>query len=87
MRATVYVVATFHRWGDELHAFGSEQEARACVMDYAEEFWDEAQLGELPQTYEELVLAWEEHGLWGSIESRWELQGFEIEVPAGSPAA
>jgi len=35
MRATVYVVAAFHRWGDELRAFGVRKEAESFVMEYA----------------------------------------------------
>jgi hypothetical protein len=81
MKTTVFVVATFHRWGDELHAFGSRQEAEACVMEYAEEFWDEERLGPFPDDYDRLYAAWNENGLWGSVESRWELKRFEIELP------
>jgi hypothetical protein len=55
-------------------------------MNYAEEFWTVAQFGEFPQNYEKLLVAWNEHDLWGSVDSRWELQSFEIDVPVGSPA-
>lgn len=84
MKATVFVVATFHRWGDELHAFGSRQEAEACVMEYAEEFWDEERLGRFPGDYHRLYAAWNDNGLWGSVESRWELERFEIELPGSA---
>ena len=82
MKATVYVVAIFHRWGDELHAFGSKREAEACVMEYAKEFWDTGSFGPLPEDYDRLSTAWNEHDLWGSVESRWELERFEIELPS-----
>ena len=82
MKATVYVVATFHRWGDELHAFGSRQEAEACVIEYAKEFWDTESFGPFPEDYDRLSTAWNEHDLWGSAESRWELERFEIELPS-----
>ena len=81
MKATVYVVATYHRWGDELHAFGTEGEAEACVMEYAREFWEEAQLGPIPEDYTGLFDAWTELGLWGSNESRWELERHEVNLP------
>jgi hypothetical protein len=81
MKATVYVVATFHRWGDELHAFGGQGEAEACVMEYAREFWDTKTLGRFPRSYQRLYDAWNERGLWGSVESRWELEKFEVDLP------
>jgi hypothetical protein len=82
MKATVFVVATFHRWGDELHAFGSRPQAEACVLEYAEEFWDEERFGAFPEDYDRLCTAWNVNGLWGSVESRWELEQFEIELPS-----
>jgi hypothetical protein len=88
MRAKVYVVATYHRYGDELCAFGTESEAEACVMEYAREFWDVNELGPFPENYASLYDAWDDHGLWGSVESRWELEEHEIELPdpaAGAP--
>ena len=86
MKAMVYVVATFHRWGDELHAFGSEREAEECVIEYAEEFWDTERFGRFPEDYDRLYAAWDEHSLWGSVESRWELQRFEVDLPANAVA-
>jgi hypothetical protein len=87
MKASVYVVATYHRWGDELHAFGTLGEAEACVMEYAREFWDSKELGRFPRTYQRLYEAWNEHNLWGSVESRWDFQVCEVDLPvrAGSP--
>jgi len=81
MRATVYVVVTYHRYGDEIHAFGARGEAEACVMEYAREFWNERGLGRFPRSYTRLYDAWGEHDLWGSIESRWELEQREVELP------
>jgi hypothetical protein len=77
----VYVVATYHRWGDELRAFGSRAEAEAFVMEYAREFWDSERLGRFPRSYSRLYDAWGEHDLWGSVESRWELEACEVELP------
>ena len=85
MRATVYVVATFHRWGDELHAFGSRREAQACALEYAEEFWNAEALGEFPRNYDQLLAAWNERDLWGGVESRWEIESFEIELSELAP--
>jgi hypothetical protein len=87
MKATVYVVATFHRWGDELRAFGVRKEAESFVMEYAREFWDTKTLGRFPRSYTRLYGAWTEHDLWGSVESRWELSECEIDLPVrtGSP--
>ena len=86
MRATVYVVATYHRWGDELHAFGTSWEAESFVMEYAREFWDTKALGRFPRSYKRLHEAWGEHDLWGSVESRWEFEVCEIDLPALTPA-
>jgi hypothetical protein len=63
MRATVYVVATYHRWGDELQSFGSRAEAEAFVMEYARKFWDSRRLGRFPRSYRRLYDAWGEHDL------------------------
>jgi hypothetical protein len=87
MKARVYVVATYHRWGDELHAFGTEAEAEACVIEYAREFWDESELGQFPRDYASLYEAWDDHGLWGSVDSRWELEAREINLPDGPSEA
>jgi len=81
MRATVYVVATYHRWGDELCAFGTRKEAEAFVLDYAKEFWEKRALGRFPRTYARLYDARTERDLWGSVQSRWELEACEIELP------
>lgn len=80
-KTRVYVVATYHRWGDELHAFGTREQAEAFVMDYAREFWDTKALGRFPRNYVRLYDAWTEHGLWGSVESRWELEACDVDLP------
>jgi hypothetical protein len=85
MKAMVYVVATYHRWGDELHVFGTEAEAEACVMEYAHEFWDESELGRFPRDYTSLHKAWNDHCLWGSVDSRWELERHEVDLPETPP--
>ncbi len=81
MKATVYVVATYHRYGDEIHAFGTRREAEACVREYAREFWGPGRLGPFPRAYTKLCDAWDEHDLWGSVESRWELEEREVLLP------
>lgn len=80
---TVYIVVTYHRYSceDLVEAFGSEAEAHAHVLDYAEEFWDEERLGPMPSTYDELRRAWDEHDLWQSYESRWEFEVRQVNVP------
>jgi hypothetical protein len=81
VKATVYVVVTYHGYhGDEVHVFGTEAEAEALVMEYAKEHWDTKRLGRFPRTYARLYDAWGEHDLWGSTNSRWELEEREIEL-------
>jgi hypothetical protein len=87
MKVTVYVVVTNHRWGDEVRAFGTSKEAEAFVMEYAREFWDTKKLGRLPRSYRRLYDAWGEQDLWGSVESRWEFERCEIDVPQPTRAA
>ncbi len=87
MKATVYVVATYHRWGDELSAFGARKEAQSFVMQYAREFWDTKTLGPFPRSYTRLYDAWTEHDLWGSVESRWELEECQIDLPVRPKSA
>jgi hypothetical protein len=50
-------------------------------MEYAREFWDESELGRYPRDYTRLHEAWNDHGLWGSVDSRWELERHEVELP------
>ena len=73
MKATVYVVVTYHGYhGDEVHVFGTEAEAEACVIEYAKEYWDTKSFGRFPRTIKMLYEAWGEHDLWGSTDSPWE---------------
>ena len=88
MKATVYVVVTYHGYhGDEVHVFGSEGEAEACVMEYAKEIWARTGLGRFPRSYTKLYKAWDDHDLWGSTDSRWELEEREVELPDPAPSA
>jgi len=87
VKATVYVVVTYHRYGDEVHAFGARREAEVCVLEYAREFWDPGELGRFPRSYTRLYDAWNEHGLWGSVESRWELEQRDVYLPDPTPSA
>jgi len=61
--------------------------ARYHVLRHAREFWDTKTLGRFPRSYTRLHDAWTEHDLWGSVESRWELEKCEIDLPVrtGSP--
>lgn len=83
MKVTVYIVVTYHRHSceDLIEAFGTEAEAEAHILDYAQEFWDADRLGPMPSTYDALRDAWNEHDLWGAYESRWEYEVREIDVP------
>lgn len=82
MKATVYVVVTYHGYhGDEVQVFGTEAEAEACVIEYAREYWDTRSFGRFPRTFKRLCEAWGEHDLWGSTNSRWELEEREVELP------
>ncbi len=82
MKATVFVVITYHGYhGDDVHVFGTEAEAEALVIEYAKEYWDTKRLGRFPRTYARLYEAWGEHDLWGSTDSRWELEEREVELP------
>lgn len=86
MKATVYVVVTYHGgYGDEVRAFGDRNEAEACVIEYARDYWDTKSFGRLPRSYARLCDAWDDHGLWGSTDSRWELEECEVELPDRSP--
>jgi hypothetical protein len=53
-------------------------------LEDAAEFWDEERLGRLPDAYHQLYAAWDENGLWGSVEARWELERFEIGLPGSA---
>jgi hypothetical protein len=87
MKATVYVVVTYHGYhGDEVHVFGTQAEAEACVFEYAQEHWPTTELGPMPASYDELCEAWGDHDLWGSTDSRWELEEREVDVPDPAPA-
>jgi hypothetical protein len=88
MKVTVYTVVTYHGGhGDDVHVFGSKKEAEACVMQYAREYWDTAQFGRFPRSYSKLCEAWNDHGLWGSTDSRWELEEREVDVPHPRPSS
>ena len=56
-------------------------EAEALVMKYAKEYWDTKQFGRFPRTYARLYEAWGDHDLWGSTDSRWELEEREVVLP------
>jgi hypothetical protein len=61
VKATVYVVVTYHGYhGDEVHVFGTEPEAEACVLEYAREYWNSEKLGPMPTSHAELCQAWSE---------------------------
>jgi hypothetical protein len=82
MTVTVYVVVTYHGYhGDEVQVFGNEAEAEACVLEYARDYWPEAELGPMPDGYDELCEAWGDHDLWGSTDSRWELEVRAVDLP------
>ena len=82
MKVTVYVVVTYHgSHGDDVQVFGTEREAKACVMEYAKEYWNTERLGRFPRSYTKLYEAWDDNDLWGSIDSRWELEAREVDVP------
>lgn len=86
MKARVYVVVTYHGYhGDEVQVFGNEVDAEAYVMEYAKEIWPRARLGRFPRSYSKLCEAFDQHDLWGSTNSRWELEEREVELP--DPAA
>ena len=88
MKVTVYVVVTYHGgYGDEIQVFGTEKEAEACVVEYARTRWDSEQLGRFPRSYAKICEAWDDHDLWGSTDSRWELEEKEVEVPDSGTAA
>ena len=89
MRVTVYVVVTYHGGhGDDVQVFGTEKEAEASVLQYAREYWDSRQFGRFPRSYKRLCEAWNDHDLWGSTDSRWELEEREVDVPnSEAPAA
>ena len=82
MKAKVYVVVTYHGGhGDNVHVFGRWADAAACVREYAKDYWDAKRWGRFPRSYTKLCEAWDEHDLWGSTDSRWELEEREVEVP------
>ena len=86
MKARVYVVVTYHGGhGDDVHVFGRRAQAMACVREYAKDYWDTKRFGRFPTSYTRLCEAWDEHDLWGSTDSRWELEEREVELP--DPAA
>jgi hypothetical protein len=88
MKATVYVVVTYHGYhGDEVQVFGSESEAQAYVLEYAQDYWPTSELGSMPRSYDELCERWGDHDLWGSTDSRWELEERQVEVPDLTPSA
>jgi hypothetical protein len=88
MKATVYVVVTYHGYhGDEVCVFGTQAEAEACVMEYAKEIWRRERLGRFPKSYASLYETWAEHDLWGSTDSRWELEEREVELPEPASSA
>ena len=73
----VWVLVTYHgSSGDDVSAFLRREDAEARALDYAREHWP-SNLGEAPDAYSDALEAWDEHGLWGSYDSRWEL----AEVP------
>jgi hypothetical protein len=87
MRATVYVVVTYHGYhGDEVQVFGTAAEAEARAFEYARDYWPAAELGPMPATYDELCEAWGDHDLWGSTDSRWELEVRTVDLPEPEPA-
>lgn len=63
-----------------MRAFASAAEARNFVMKYARDFWPTS-LGRFPRSYAKLCEAFDEHDLWGSTDSRWELVKQEIDLP------
>jgi hypothetical protein len=82
VKATVYVVVTYHGYhGDEVHVFGTLSEAEECVIEYAREYWNSEELGPMPTSQSELCEAWGDHDLWGSTDSRWELEEREVKLP------
>jgi hypothetical protein len=86
MKAKVYVVVTYHGYhGDEVRVFGREAEAEACVLEYARDCWNSDELGPMPTRYSELCEAWGDNDLWGSTNSRWDLEEREVELPAPGP--
>jgi hypothetical protein len=82
-------VVTYHGYhGDEVRVFGTAEEAEACVFEYASDYWNTKEFGRMPTTYSDLCEAWGDHDLWGSTDSRWELEEREVELPdraAGRP--
>jgi hypothetical protein len=88
MKAKVYVVVTYHGYhGDDVHVFGRMAEAIACIREYAKGYWDTKRLGRFPRSYKRLHEAWDEHDLWGSTNSRWELEERDVELPDPTPVA
>ena len=88
MKVTVYVVVTYHgSYGDEVQVFGTEKEAEARVIEYARDYWDTKRFGRFPRSIKKLCAAWDDNGLWGSTDSRWELEEREVDIPDPQPAA
>lgn len=87
MKVTVYAVVTYYGGhGDDVQVFGRRKDAEACVIQYAREYWDPS-LGRFPRSYSKLCEAWDDHGLWGSTHSRWELEAREVDVPDPRPTS
>jgi len=85
MKVKVYVVVTYHGgYGDDIRVFARRAEAVASVREYARDYWDAKRFGRFPRSYTHLCEAWGEHDLWGSTDSRWELEEREVEVLDGA---
>src|SRR5688572_26030303 len=81
MKVRVYVVVTYHGgYGDDVLVFGTQKEAEAHVIRYAKDYWDTKELGRFPRTYDALYEAWDDYGLWGSTDCRWELEERDVEI-------
>ena len=74
---SVWVVVTYHgSAGDDVAAFAHQESAEAHALRYAHDKWPQ-HIGPKPSSYREAVELWDEHALWGSFDSRWEL----VELP------
>jgi len=75
----VWILVMYHgSSGDEVRAFGRQRDAQAAAISYAREHWPDG-LGSLPSGYDDVVDAWDDYGLWGSFDSRWELVNVRME--------
>jgi hypothetical protein len=75
----IWVLVTYYgSSGDDVAAFVSREDAEACALKYAQEKWP-SKLGQPPGEYSDALEAWDEHGLWGSFDSRWELAEVPVE--------